>query len=710
MNIKKIFILAALGLFAVACSDQNKGEMKETSTNPFFTEYQTPFQTPPFNLIKTTHYMPAFKQGIKVAEEEVDMIANNPDEPTFTNTIVAMERTGELLNKVSDVFYNLLSADTNDSLQAISKEVSPMMSEFQDNIRLNEQLFQRIKTLYDQREELNLDKESAMLLEKYYKRFVRGGAGLPDDKKDQLRKINSELSLLTLQFGENVLKENNRFELVIDDQADLAGLPEMVVSAAAETAKSLGHDGKWVFTLQKPSLIPFLQYSERRSLREEMFKGYIERCNHNDASDNKENVVKIANLRVKRANLLGYSNHADYVLEENMAKKPENVYKLLDQIWTPAIKVAQKEADDMQKMIDAEGGNFKLAPWDWWYYAEKVKKAKYDLDEGQLRPYFELENVRKGVFWVANKLYGITFEERHDIPVYHPDVKVYEVKDADGSHIGIYYTDYFPRASKRGGAWMNAYRKEQNIDNENITPVIVNVGNFTKPSGDTPALLSLDETLTMFHEFGHALHGLLSKCTYPSLSGTSVPRDFVELPSQIMENWALEPEVLNMYAKHYKTGEPMPEELIEKIKKTGYFNQGFATTEYLAASYLDMDWHTIEKPFEGDPMAFENKSMAKIHLIPEIVPRYRSPYFSHIFSGGYASGYYSYIWAEVLDADGFAYFKETNIFDQEKAARFRKYILAAGGSSDPMDMYKKFRGAEPKTDALLRKRGLDQVK
>lgn len=710
MNIKKIFILAALGLFAVACSDQNKGEMKETSTNPFFTEYQTPFQTPPFNLIKTTHYMPAFKQGIKVAEEEVDMIANNPDEPTFTNTIVAMERTGELLNKVSDVFYNLLSADTNDSLQAISKEVSPMMSEFQDNIRLNEQLFQRIKTLYDQREELNLDKESAMLLEKYYKRFVRGGAGLPDDKKDQLRKINSELSLLTLQFGENVLKENNRFELVIDDQTDLAGLPEMVVSAAAETAKSLGHDGKWVFTLQKPSLIPFLQYSERRSLREEMFKGYIERCNHNDASDNKENVVKIANLRVKRANLLGYSNHADYVLEENMAKKPENVYKLLDQIWTPAIKVAQKEADDMQKMIDAEGGNFKLAPWDWWYYAEKVKKAKYDLDEGQLRPYFELENVRKGVFWVANKLYGITFEERHDIPVYHPDVKVYEVKDADGSHIGIYYTDYFPRASKRGGAWMNAYRKEQNIDNENITPVIVNVGNFTKPSGDTPALLSLDETLTMFHEFGHALHGLLSKCTYPSLSGTSVPRDFVELPSQIMENWALEPEVLNMYAKHYKTGEPMPEELIEKIKKTGYFNQGFATTEYLAASYLDMDWHTIEKPFEGDPMAFENKSMAKIHLIPEIVPRYRSPYFSHIFSGGYASGYYSYIWAEVLDADGFAYFKETNIFDQEKAARFRKYILAAGGSSDPMDMYKKFRGAEPKTDALLRKRGLDQVK
>ncbi len=708
MNNIKTFILVAVVMFISACTDQNKNEMKEI--NPFYTVYETPFQTPPFNLIKTEHYLPAFKDGIKFNEEEVNLIAENTDTPTFKNTIVALERTGDLLTKVSDVFYNLTSADTNDTLQAISKEVSPLLSEMGDNIRLNEKLFQRIKTIYEQRDELKLDKESGMLLEKYYKRFVRGGAGLPDDKKDQLRKINSELSLLTLQFGENLLKENNSFELVIDDKADLAGLPDMAVSAAAETAKNRDHEGNWVFTLHKPSLIPFLQYSERRDLREKMFKGYIERGNNNNELDTKEILVKIANLRLKKANLLGYANHAEYVLELNMAKKPENVYKLLDQLWTPAIKMAKKEAADMQKMIDEEGGDFKLEPWDWWYYSEKIKMAKYDLDEEELRPYFELENVRKGIYEVANKLYGITFEELHNIPVYHPDVKVYEVKDGDGSHIGIYYTDYFPRASKRGGAWMNAYRMEQNIDGEGITPIIVNVGNFTKPIGDTPALLSLDEALTMFHEFGHALHGLLTEVTYPSIAGTSVPRDFVELPSQIMENWALEPEVLNMYAKHYETGEPMPEELIQKIINTGYFNQGFVTVEYLAASYLDMNWHTIENPFEGDPLVFENNSMERIGLIKEIVPRYRSSYFNHIFAGGYSSGYYSYIWAEVLDADGFAYFKETDIFDQEKALAFRKHILAAGGSGDPMEMYKSFRGSEPKTEALLHKRGLDNVR
>ncbi len=710
MKIEKLLIIAGIWALSAACTDQKKGEMKEYTDNPFFSEYQTPFQTPPFNLIKAKDYMPGFIEGIRLAEEEVNQIANNPDAPTFENTIVAMEQTGKLLDKVSGVFFNLLSAETNDSLQAISRKVSPMLSEYRDNIRLNEQLFQRIKTIYSQRESLDLNPESAMLLEKYYKRFVRSGAGLPEDQKQELRKINSDLSLLTLQFGDHILEENNRFELVIENEQDLAGLPEMVVTAASETAKSRGYEGKWVFTLHKPSLIPFLQYSERRDLREKMFNGYIERGNHNDSLDNKEILVKIVNLREKRAKLLGYENHAAYVLEENMAKKPENVYKLLDQIWTPAIEVARREAADMQKMIVEEGGDFKLEPWDWWYYAEKVKKAKYDLDEGQLRPYFELENVRKGIFWVANMLYGITFEERDDIPVYNPDVKVYEVKDRDGSHIGIYYTDYFPRPGKRGGAWMNEYRGEENINGEHITPIIVNVGNFTKPSGDTPALLSLDETLTMFHEFGHALHGLLTECTYPSLSGTSVPRDFVELPSQIMENWALEPEVLNMYAKHYKTGKPMPEELIEKIKKSGYFNQGFATTEYLAASYLDMDWHTIEKPFKGSPMEFEHEAMEKIHLIPEIVPRYRSPYFRHIFAGGYSAGYYSYIWAEVLDADGFAYFKETNIFDQEKASKFRKYILAAGGSADPMEMYIRFRGRKPEIKALLHKRGLDQVK
>ena len=694
-------IIGGLMLFSTCTNKSDNG------SNPFYTDYETPFKTPPFSKIKLEYYMPAFMDGMKQEQDEIEAIASNAEAPTFENTIVAMEKTGELLDKVSHVFYNMTSANTNDELQTIAKELSPLLSKHRDDISLNDALFQRVKAVYQQKDNLDLNTEQKMLLDKYYKGFVRSGANLDEKQKNELREINKELSLLTLQFGENVLKENNTFELVLNNQDDLAGLPDAVVTAAAEAANERGHEGKWVFTLHKPSLIPFLQYSTKRDLREKMFKGYINRGDNNNELDNKKILSKIAALRVRRANLLGYKTHAAYVLEENMAKNSGNVYELLNKLWKPALAVAKREAQELQAMIESEGKDFKLEPWDWWYYTEKLKKAKFDLEDEDLRPYFQVDNVRKGAFDVATRLFGITFTERKDISVYHEDVTVYEVKEADGTHIGILYTDYFPRASKRGGAWMNEYRVQSNMDGKNIRPLIVNVGNFSKPTADQPALISFDEALTLFHEFGHALHGLLTDCTYPKLSGTNVARDFVELCSQIMENWASEPEVLRSYAKHYQTNEPIPEELIEKIQRSGKFNQGFETVEYLAASFLDMDWHTLTEAVELDPITFENKSMAKIGLIPEIVSRYRSPYFQHIFSGGYASGYYSYIWAEVLDADAFQAFKETGLFDRQTAQAFRDNILAAGGTEDPMVLYKRFRGADPKIEPLLERRGLN---
>jgi len=675
--------------------------------NPFFSEFDTPFQVPPFDQIKEEHYLPAFKEGMKQQLQEIEAIVNSPELPTFENTIEALESSGTLLRRVDNVFGVLNGSMTNEKMQAIAKEAAPLQSKHQDDILLNEKLYQRIKSVYNQKDSLKLTGEQSMLLEKYYKDFVRGGANLDQEKKTRLREINKELSILTVKFGENILKENNRFELVTENEEDLAGLPQAVITAAAETAKERGQEGKWVFTLHKPSMIPFLQFSEKRDLREKIFKAYINRGNNNDDLDNKKILSKIAALRSERANLLGYKTHSDFVLELNMAKKPENVYKLLNQLWEPALKRAKKEAQDLQSMIDEEGKDFKLKPWDWWYYAEKLKKAKYELEDEILRPYFKLENVIDGVFTVANRLYGIQFTERTDIPKYHQDVKVFEVKEADGSHIGILYTDYFPRASKRGGAWMNSFRKQSKMGGKNIYPVITNNGNFSKPTGDKPALISTEEVLTLFHEFGHALHGLLTNCTYNRLSGTSVSRDFVELPSQIMENWAFEPKVLKMYAKHYETGEAIPQELIDKLKNASLFNQGFANVEYLAASFLDMDWHTLTEPKEMDVDTFENESLNKIGLIPEIIVRYRSTYFNHIFSGGYSSGYYSYIWAEVLDADAFEAFKETSLFDQQTAQSFRKNILAKGGTEDPMTLYKRFRGAEPKVEPLLKKRGLE---
>jgi len=696
---KKTFLLLFIaGLLLCSCLQQEE--------NPLLSDFDTLYQVPPFDKITEEHYLPAFKEGMERQNMEIDAIVNNPETPTFENTIEAMEGTGSLLRKVGNVFGVLNGTMTNENMQNIAKEIAPLRSKHRDDIRLNDKLFQRIKAVYEQKDKLDLTTEQNTLLVKYYKDFVRSGANLDEEKKAKLKGINQELSILTVTFGENVLKENNRFEMVIDKKEDLAGLPQAAIIGAEEAAKERGHEGKWVFTIHKPSMIPFLQYSEKRDLREKIFKAYINKGNNNDELDNKANLAKIAALRVERVNLLGYKTHADYVLENNMAKKPENVYKFLNQLWKPALRIAKREARELQEMIRKEGHDFKLQPWDWWYYAEKLKKAKYALDEEMLRPYFELDNVREGAFSVANKLWGIQFIERKDIPKYHEDAKVFEVKEADGSHIGILYTDYFPRASKRGGAWMNSFRKQSRLHGKDIHPVITNNGNFSKPTGGKPALISSEEVLTLFHEFGHALHGLLSDCTYNRLSGTSVARDFVELQSQIMENWAFEPEVLKMYAKHYETGEVIPQELVDKLKKAGHFNQGFANVEYLAASFLDMDWHTLTEAKEQDAHKFETESLDKIGLIPEIIVRYKSPYFNHIFSGGYSSGYYSYIWAEVLDADAFQAFKEASIFDQKTAQSYRENILERGGTEDPMILYKRFRGAEPTVEPLLKKRGL----
>ena len=677
------------------------------STNPFFQEFKTPFGVPPFEKIKVEHYMPAFRAGIDENQREVKAIAESTAPATFANTVEPLEKSGALLKRVTSVFFVLSESMTDDKMQAIATEVSPLLSKNSDDILLNERLFERIKRVYENREKESLTPEQKRLTEIYYKRFLRNGAALPQEMKDRLRKINEELGLLELKFSDNVLAENNAFQMVLDKREELAGLPEGVVSGAAEAAQERGLTGKWVFTLHKPSLLPFLTYSDRRDLREKLYRGYFEKGNNNDSLDNKAILVKITNLRIDKAHILGFPSFADYSLTENMAQNPDKVYTFLGQIWEPARRKALQEAAEWEALGKKDDPSFKLQPWDWWYYAEKVRKAKYDLDEESLRPYFKLENVLQGAFDVAGKLYGLKFVERKDIPKYHKDVRVFEVLEKDGRHVGIFYTDYFPRASKRGGAWMNSFRDQSIVGGKRIAPVVSNNGNFSKPTGDKPALLSFEEVTTLFHEFGHALHGLLMNVTYSTVGGAGMPIDFIELPSQIMENWASEPEVLKSYAKHYQTGEVMPDSLIAKMSNAKRFNQGFETVEYLAASILDMDWHRLQTPFEGSPLEFEKRSMERIGLMPEILPRYRSTYYLHIFGGGYSAGYYSYIWAQVLDADAFQAFKETSLFDSEAAARFRKFILERSGTDEAMKLYKEFRGAEPKVDALLKRKGLD---
>lgn len=712
MNRKTILILTAiLGITTQSCKKENT-VMTAGQDNPLIAEWDTPFEVPPFDKIKNDDFKPAILEGINDHENDIKAIVDAKEAPTFENIIVALDNSGEVLGKVTTVLFNLTSANTNDTLQKLAQEMAPTLSEHNDNIYLNEALFKKVQAVYNhyqisKPEALKLSTEQQMLLNETYKRFVRSGANLSKENKEQLKKYNSELSVLSLKYGDNLLSETNNYELVIDTKEKLAGLPQELIEAAAADAKAKGKDGKWVFTLSNSSVMPFLQYSANRELRETMLNAYQMRGNQNNANDNKEIALKIANLRMQKAQLLGYKNHAEYVLEESMAKNPEAVNNILTKLWAPALEKAKKEATDIQEMMRKDGISENVTPADWRYYTEKIRKERFNLDEQELKPYFSLENVRNGVFDVTKKLWGLTYKELTNVPKYHEDVTVWEVFDANNKTLGLLYMDMHPRASKRGGAWMTSYREQQMENGKRKLPIISIVCNFTKPTASTPSLLTFDETTTFFHEFGHALHGLLSNVNYKGLAGTNVPRDFVELPSQVMENWAAEPEVLKLYAKHYKTGEVIPDALIEKMKKAGTFDQGFATTEYLAASFLDMQYHTATSEIKDDLNTFELNAMKKIGLIDPILPRYRSTYFSHIFAGGYSAGYYSYIWSAVLDTDAFQAFKETSLFNQEKAKLFRENVLEKGGTDDPAVLYRNFRGADPKIEPLLNKRGLN---
>ncbi|MCB1050720.1 MAG: M3 family metallopeptidase [Acidobacteria bacterium] len=676
----------------------------DAAPNPFFEEYKTPFGVPPFDLIKNEHYLPAFRAGMEQHKKEIEAIIQNPEAPTFANTLEAMERSGALLTKVANVFFSLNSAHSNDTIKAVAKEISPELSAHNDDIFLNADLFKRVNAVYEQREKLNLNAEQMRLLTQTYRAFVRNGINLPAEKQERLRQINQEMAKRSQEFGQNLLDETNDFVLFVENKAELGPLPESLVELAAAEAEKRGKPGQWAFTLQRPSINPFLQYSPNREMRKKMFEGYAARGDRDNEKDNKKLLSELADLRAERANLMGFKTHADFILADNMAETPQRVFGLLDQVWKPALEVAKKERAALQEMMKKDGIEGDLQGWDWRYYTEKLRKEKYDLDEEAMRPYFEVNNVRDGVFMVAKNLYGITFHQRKDLPTWHPDQQVFEVKDKDGSHLGIVYLDFFARESKRGGAWMNDLRAQSKLDGV-VHPIVTTNFNFPAPTATSPSLLSFTEAQTLFHEFGHALHGLLSNVTYASLSGTNTPRDYVEFPSQVMENWMSEPEVLKMYAKHYKTGQPIPEDLVKKIEATSKFDQGFATVEYMAAAYLDMYWHTLEKPSHLDARAFEKECMDKIGLIPEIIPRYRSGYFAHIFSGGYSAGYYSYLWSEVLDADAYQAFKETSVFDQKTADKYRT-LLSRGGSRPGMDLYREFRGRDPKIDPLLERRGL----
>lgn len=701
---KHIFYAAIMAAVISGCTSKQKGN--DIDQNPFLTDYSTPFQVPPFESIEVGDYKPALLKGIEDQNKEIDAIINNSETPNFENTIAALDRSGALCEKVLSVAYMQFEIDANDEMDNLSQELSPIVSKHSDDISLNPKLFAKIKQVYEKRDSLKLDKEQKKLLENTYKDFVRGGANLDAKSQKRLRELNSEISLLEITFEQNALKETNAFQLVVDKKEDLSGLPQALINSAAETAKENGKEGKWIFTLHNPSVMPFLQYADNRALREKIFKGYINRGNNGNANDNNEIVRKLVTARLEKAKLMGYKDYASFELEDRMAKNEQNVYKLLDQIWKPAIAKANEELADINAEIKKEGGNFTAEGWDWRYYADRAKKSKFNLDENEIRPYLQLENVRSGLFYVANKLYGITMTQLKDIPLPNPDAQAFECKDKNGEHLGVVYFDYFTRASKRGGAWCGTYREQKYIDGKKVAPIVSIVFNFNKPAGNEPVLLSVDDALTMFHEFGHGLHSLFKNVHYNGVG--EVPRDFVELPSQIMEHWTFEPEVLAKYAKHYKSGEVMPAKLVDKLDKSGKYGQGFATTEYLAASLLDMDYHVLKSvPAKFDVMKFEQETLGKRGLLSQIPSRYRTTYFSHTMGGGYTAGYYSYIWAEVLDADAFQAFKETgDIFNQGVADKFRKYILTPGAIDDAMDMYVNFRGKSPDTEPLLKNRGL----
>lgn len=695
---KKVLILGVMAMSLLACNQ----------TNPLLEQPNTPFGVPAFDKVKIEHYLPAFEEAIRQNKAEIDAIVNNEDAPTFENTIVALDRSGLLLDRVTGVFFNVLEADGNDEMNAIAEQVSPMLSDLSDGIILNDALFQRVKAVYDEREQLGLNAEQMRLVTQTYKAFADNGANLPEDKKERLKEINQELSLLSLKFGNNVVAETNSDDVkrFITDEALLAGLPESAKAAAAEEAEAAGHPGEWLFTPKRTSFTPVLQYCENRELRKQLLMDYTTRGNHDNENDNKAVIIREMELRIERAKLFGYDNPADYILADCMAKNHQTVDAFLASVWAPSLEAAKREAAELQALLEQDLPGEKLQPWDWWFYAEKLRKAKYDLDEEELKPYFELNNVRKGAFGVATKLYGLQFEKLENMPIYNPEVEVFKVTEADGSLVGILYTDYFPRAGKRPGAWMNNILP-QYIDAEGVDhrPVIINVGNFNKPTAGNPSLLSMDDVETLFHEFGHALHGLLSKAHYKSLSGTNTPRDFVELPSQFMENYVYEPEVLKTYAFHYETGEVIPDELIEKINKASAFNQGFVTTELLSASILDMDFHELTSAEGLDVNAFEAESLKKMGMIDEIIVRYRPTFYNHIFTTGYEAGYYSYTWSAVLDADAFAAFKETgDLFEAETAKRFR-HLLEQGGTRDAQELYLEFRGKEADPKYLLIRKG-----
>jgi len=711
----KRLILITVLLFIVSCQQESK---MDPNINPFFQEWNTPYEVPPFLDIKGEHYMPAYERGMKENLEEIDAIVNNPEAPTFSNTIEELERTGKLLSKVSRVFSNLASSNTNPKLQELQRELSPMLSAHYDKISLNEGLFNRVDVIWQDRENLDLTSEQTKLLNDTRKGFVRSGALLSEDQKERISEINSKISGLSTSFGQNLLAETNGFELILES-SDLEGLSDGVIAAAADAASQKmdasesveekdKYKDKYVFTPHRSSMYPFLTESTRRDLREKLYNFYVMRGDNNNETDNKEIATQIAKLRAERAQIMGYKTHAHFILDDNMLKTPEEVYDLLYKLWKPAVKRAKVEVADMQAVANAEGNNFKVAAWDWWHYSEKVRKEKYDLDESAIKPYLSLDNVLQGVFSTTNKLWGLNFTEIFDIDLYHPDARIWEVTDKDGSHLGIFIGDYFTRSNKRGGAWMSSFKGQSNLDGRE-RPIVVNVCNFPAPVGDAPALLSFDNVITLFHEFGHAMHGTLTDVKYGSMAGTSGPRDFIELPSQLLEHWASEPQVLKSFATHYETGEPIPDELIEKLLNASKFNQGFINTEYLAASLLDMDWHTISANDDIiDANKFESESMKKVGLIGEIAPRYRTTYFAHIFSGGYSSGYYSYVHAAVLDSDAFEAFKEAgDVFDPNLSSKLRSSIYSMGSTEEAMDLFVDFRGRKPVIEPLLKVRGLD---
>lgn len=693
---KKIILVSFVLSTIMACTNQN----------PLLTEQNTPYGVPAFDKVKIEHYMPAFEKAIAENKAEIEAIVNNPEAPTFANTIEALDRSGELLDKVVGVFFNVLEADGNDEMNKIAEEVTPLLSELSDGIILNDALFQRVKAVYEQRETLGLNDEQMRLLTETFKSFANNGANLPEEKKARLKEINQELGLLSLLFGSNVVAETNAYQLFITDEAELKGLPESAKAAAKEEAVAAGRPDAWLFTPKRTSFTPVLQYCENRDLRKELLMAYTTRGNHDNENDNKDIIVRTMQLRVEKAQLFGYTNPADYILADCMAKDAKTVDAFLESVWEPSLKAAKREAAELQKLLSEDLPGEKLQPWDWWYYTEKLRKAKYDLNEEELKPYFELSNVRQGAFQLAHNLFGINFEKLEGMPVYNPEVEVFKVTYADGSLVGILYTDYFPRAGKRPGAWMNNICN-QYVDAEGVDhrPVIINVGNFNKPTQGNPSLLSMDDVETLFHEFGHALHGLLSKATYKSLAGTNTPRDFVELPSQFMENYCYHPQIMKTYAFHYQTGEVMPDELIEKINRASTFNEGFVMTELLSASILDMDYHKMTTTDAFDVNAFEEASMKNMQMIPEIITRYRSTFYNHIFTTGYAAGYYSYTWSAVLDADAFAAFVETgDILNPEVAKRYL-HLLEQGGTRDAQELYLEFRGKPADPKHLLEKKG-----